>query len=203
MKLKLKKWLIGIISGILVIASYYTFTFLSFAFYPAPFSPLDNWLSDLGNSKFNPNGAIFFNLGCILTGIALFPFYLSMYKLYREEIWHKILVISIQIIGCCSAYALIMIGVYPIEFVELHMIWSGVFFWLNLIVLILSDISLIFRKDFMKLIAIYGFGVTIFNFLLVFITIFFIITPLLEWFTVFTALGYVGLIIFNRYRNRL
>ncbi|MFX1392708.1 MAG: hypothetical protein ACFFAH_03955 [Promethearchaeota archaeon] len=203
MKFKLKLLPINIIPGILVIAFYYTFTFISLAFYPTPFNPLNNWLSDLGNSNYNPNGAFFYNLGCILTGIALFPFYLSMYKLYGEEIWHKILSIIIQIIGCCSGFALIMIGMYPIELGVPHMIWSGAFFWFNLIVLILANITLIFHKDFMKPIAVYGFGVAIFNFLLVIITIFFIITPLLEWFTVFAALGYVGLIIFNRYRKHL
>lgn len=202
MKIKLRKWpIISVISGIFVIASYYTFTFISLALYPPPFSPLDNWLSDLGNSSYNPNGAFFYNLGCILTGSALFVFYLGMYKFYRQEIWHKILVITNQIVGICSGFALIMLGVYSEDFVELHMIWAGLFFWLNLIVLILANIVLLFHEDFMKPISIYGFSVAGVNVLFVFITIFNVSTPLLEWITVFTALGYVGLIVFNIYRK--
>ena len=126
--LKLNKWLISVIPGILVIGFFYTFTFISLAFYPSPFNPVNNWLSDLGNSSYNPNGAFLFNLGCILTGSALFLFYLNMYKFYREEIYHKIAVISIQILGFCSAFALIMLGVYSQEFSGPHMIWAGAFF---------------------------------------------------------------------------
>ena len=191
----------SVIPGILVIASYYIFTFISLALYPTPFSPLDNWLSDLRNSSYNPDGAIFYNLGCILTGSALFLFYLGMYKFYKQEIWHKILVIINQIVGICSGFALIMLGIYSEDFMEPHMIWAGLFFWFNLIVLILANIILLFHENFMKLISIYGFSVAGINVLFLFITIFNVLTPLLEWITVFAALGYVGLIVFNIYRK--
>lgn len=195
MKLNLSKWPISCISGILVIAFYCIFTFTSLALYPPPFSPIDNWLSDLGNSSFNPNGAIFYNLGCILTGISLFPFFIGLYKWYREEIWHKILVIATQIVGCCAAFSLIMIGVFSEDFIEPHIFWSEVFFRLNLLVLIIAAIALFFHSDFIKLIGIYGIIVAIINLLFVYV----IGTPLLEWFTVFTALGFVGLIVYNMY----
>ncbi len=201
--LKLNKWLISVIPGILVIGFFYTFTFISLAFYPSPFNPVNNWLSDLGNSSYNPNGAFLFNLGCILTGSALFLFYLGMYKFYREEIYHKIAVISIQILGFCSGFALIMLGVYSQEFSGPHMIWAGAFFWLNLCVLILGNIAIIFHKDFMKPIAIYGWSAAGINFLFILLSIFMFNSPLLEWISVSTALGYVGLLIFNIYKNRL
>ena len=200
---KLNKWLISVIPGILVIGFFYTFTFISLAFYPSPFSPVNNWLSELGNSSHNPNGAFLYNLGCVLTGSALFPFYISMYKFYRKEIYHKILVISIQILGFCSAFALIMLGVYSQDFSSSHMIWAGAFFWLNLWVLISANFALIFHKHFMKPIAIYGWSAAGINFLFVILTISMVNTPLLEWISVSTALGYVALIIFNIYKNRL
>ncbi|MFX0189047.1 MAG: DUF998 domain-containing protein [Candidatus Hodarchaeota archaeon] len=202
MKLKLSKWrIISVIPGIFVIVSYYTFTFISLALCPSPISPLDNWLSDLGNSSYNPNGAIFYNIGCILTGSALFIFYIGMYKFYRKEIWHKILVITNQTVGICSGFALIMLGLYSEDFMEPHMIWAGLFFWLNLIVLILANIILLFHEDFMKPISIYGLSVAGINVIFVIITSFSVLIPLLEWITVFTALGYVGLIVFNIYRK--
>lgn len=183
-------------AGTLVIAFYCIFTFTSYALFPPPVSPIDNWLSDLGNSSFNPNGAILYNLGCILTGLALFPFFIGMYKWYRDDFWHRILLVITQCIGCCAAFSLIMIGVFSEDFIEQHRFWSAIFFRLNLFVLILSSISLFLHPDFMKLIGIYGILVAIIN--LIFVSI--IITPLLEWFTVFTALGFVGLLVYNMYK---
>ena len=103
-----------------------------------------------------------------------------------------------QVIGCCSAFALIMIGVFSEDIIVEHIFWSEVFFKLNLVVLILASVSLVFHQDFIKPIAIYGIAVAVINLLFVFI----LGTPILEWFTVFTALGFVGLIVFNMYRIR-
>lgn len=194
----LKKWPISTIAGIIVITLYCTFTFISWALFPPPFSPIDNWLSDLGNSTYSPRGAIIYNLGCILTGIMLFPFFLGLYKWYTEVLWNKILIMANQVIGCCSAFALIMIGVFSEDIIVEHIFWSEVFFKLNLVVLILASVSLVFHQDFIKPISIYGIAVAVINLLFVFI----LGTPILEWFTVFTALGFVGLIVFNMYRIR-
>jgi len=193
----LKKYPISLIAGVLVIAFYCTFTFISWALFPPPFSPFENWLSDLGNSSFSPNGALFYNLGCILTGSALFPFFLGMYKWYRDELWHKIIGIVVQVIGLYAGFALIMIGVFSEDFMEQHIFWSRVFFEVILLVLIFASIFLLFHKDFIKPIAIYGFVVAILDLIFVFV----IGTPILEWFVVFTALGFVGLIIYNMYKK--
>ncbi|MBD3339254.1 MAG: hypothetical protein GF353_09095 [Candidatus Lokiarchaeota archaeon] len=144
------KYKILCLLGVSVILIYCLMTFISVSLFPSSFSPVDNWLSDLGNSSYNPNGAIFYNLGCILTGIALFPFFGSMVVWYRENLWHKIL-------------------------------------------------ALIFNVKFNKLISIYGYIVAFINLLFVFISS----IPLLEWFTVFSALAFVGLIVFNTYSNFL
>ena len=212
--LELKKYPIGIIPGVLVIGFFYAFTFISMAFYPTSFSPLNNWLSDLGNSNYNPKGAFLYNLGCILTGAMLFPFYLGMYKFYRKDFYsfnvrhlglevniHKFSVIGIQIVGCLSGFSLIMLGVFPSEYSGPHMIWAGMFFWLNLWVLILGNIALLFHKDFIKPIAIYGWVAATINVIFIFLTIFNIISPLMEWISVSTALGYVALLEFNRYKT--
>ena len=110
------KWPISIIAGIFVIVFYCTFTFISLALFPPPYSPIDNWLSDLGNSSYSPNGAIFYNIGCILTGSALCPFYIGLYKWYMDKTWHKLLIIITQIVGVASGFALIMIGVFSEDF---------------------------------------------------------------------------------------
>ena len=184
MEFELKKYPITVIAGFFVIAIYCTFTFISWVLFPTQFSPFDNYLSDLGNSSFNPNGAIFFNLGNILTGCALFPFFLGLHKWYRDELWHKIMVISVQLIGFFSAFAEIMLGVFSEDFMPLHMFWTEMFFGAILLVLIFGSVFLIFHKDFIRPIAIYGSIVVIIDMIFVF----FIFAPIIEWFAVFTLL---------------
>jgi hypothetical membrane protein len=191
--LGISKWPISCIAGVAVIVLYCAFTFTSWALYPTPYSPVDNWLSDLGNSTYNPSGAILYNLGCVLTGIALFPFFGGLYKWYTSDKGRRILLMVTQAIGLFAAFSLIMIGVFSEDSGELHILWSSIFFLLNLLVLILIGVSLFTHPNYMKPIAYYGFIVAAIN--LLFILAYNI--PLFEWFTVFTALGYVGLLVYN------
>jgi hypothetical protein len=190
------KWPLSSISGIFVILFYCIFTLISAAMYVGPWDPWP-YLSDFGNTSvgFNPNGASFYNLACILTGIMLFPFYIGLYKWYTKETWRKILVIITQIAGVMSAFSLIMIGVFYENSLPAgaHGLWSYVFFVLNLLVLIFANISLITHRKFIKLIAIYGIVVAIINLAFVIIGT----SSVIEWFTVFTALGYAGLLVIN------
>ncbi|MEJ2252702.1 MAG: hypothetical protein P8Y97_23970, partial [Candidatus Lokiarchaeota archaeon] len=126
---------------------------------------------------------------------ALFPFFIGFYKLYREEIWHKILVIIGQGIGCFAAFALIMIGIFSEDFMNLHVLWSNIFFLVILFVLIVISFALLLHKAFKKPIAFYGIIIAILDL----IFLYFFNTPILEWFDVFTALSWVGLIIYNMY----
>jgi hypothetical membrane protein len=187
------KWPINSVSGVAVIVLYCVFTFSSWALYPTSYSPVTNWLSDLGNSTYNPTGAVLYNLGCILTGIALFPFFIGIYKWYTTEKWRKGALLITQAIGCMAAFALIMIGVYSEDAGALHTLWSTGFFLLNLVVLILAGVSLVTHPQHIKAIAGYAFAVAIINLMFVLVSD----TPLLEWFTVFTALGYVALLSYN------
>jgi hypothetical protein len=53
--------------GFVIILLIYAFLVATAAFlYPNGFSPLDNTLAQLGDSKFNPTGAIFYNVGVLL-----------------------------------------------------------------------------------------------------------------------------------------
>jgi len=187
------KWQISSILGVFVIVLYCVFTFSSRALYPTTYSPVTNWLSDLGNSSYNPKGAILYNLGCILTGIALFPFFIGLYKWYSEERRFRTRLLAVQTIGCLAAFSLIMIGVFSENAGWLHDMWSDVFFVLNLIVLVLIGAFLFPHPRYIKAISYYAFVVAAIN--LAFLVL--PSTPLLEWFTVFTALGYVGLISYN------
>jgi hypothetical membrane protein len=86
-----------------------------------------------------------------------------------------------------------MIGVFSENSGSLHKLWSDVFFLLNFLVLVLVGASLFTHPKYIKAIAYYGFIVAAINLALLAVPN----TPLLEWFTVFTALGYVGLMSYN------
>jgi hypothetical membrane protein len=192
---ELMKLPISSLVGVAVIVLYCAFTFSSWALFSTAYSPVNNWLSDLGNSSssYNPRGAILYNLGCILTGITLFPFFIGLYKWYTDERWRRISLTISQVIGCLAGFALIMIGVFSEDAGWAHHLWSDIFFLLSLIVLVSVGASLFTHPRYTRAIGYYGFIVAAINLVFVFRYG----TPLLEWFTVFTALGYVGLISYN------
>ena len=186
------RWPLSSIAGLLVIVFYVVFMLISAAIFPTSWTPFP-YLSDFGSSSLNPHGAVFYNLACILTGIMLFPFYIGLYKWYTKLQWRNILIMITQIIGVASGFSLIMIGVFNEDYMSAHVMWSDIFFFLNLLVLIFANVSLITHPSFIKPIAIYGFIVAAINFALVFITG----SSIVEWFTVFTALAYAGLLVIN------
>ena len=191
------KWPISSKSGVVLIILYCAFTFSSWALYPASYNPVTNWLSDLGNSARNPKGSILYNVGCVETGIALLPFFTGLNEWYTDEKRRKRAVVAAQVIGCATAFSLIMIGVFSEDYGWLHNLWSEVFFLLNLIVIVVLGVALFTHPRYLKAIAAYGFIVAAINLIFLFLPN----TPLLEWFTVFTALGYVGLISYNMTRE--
>jgi len=184
------------VAAIFVILFYCAFTLTSIVLFPSAFSPVVNYLSDLGNSTFSPNGAWFYNAGCILTGLALFPFYAGLFEWYTKERKRKLLLVATEVVGLVSAFSLIMIGVFSEDSMAQHLFWSEVFFVFNLLVLILANVSLMTHPKFIKPIGYYGLVVAVVNLLFVVLTS----TPLLEWFTVFTALAYAGLLAYNTLR---
>jgi hypothetical membrane protein len=192
------EWPVLSLAAPLVVVLYCFFTLSSIALFPKPFSPFVNYLSDLGNSAFNPYGAWLYNTGCILTGLALFPFFAGLYSWYPRERLKKALVVMTQAVGFTSAFALIMIGVFSEDYLAQHLFWSDLFFVLNLLVLILANASLMTQRNFIRLIGYYGFAVAAINVLFVLLSN----TPVLEWFTVFSALGYAGMLAYNTWKIR-
>ena len=193
MKLNPREWPLTTLSGVLVILLYCAFTLTSWTFYPEPFSPWANYLSRLGNFDHSPFGAYFYNLGCVLTGAVLVPFFLGLNKWHSERRLSKILLISGQIVGVLSAIALILIGIFSEDQGSPHMTASSTFFLLNFIVLALVNVALLWHPKFLKAIIVYGFSVNTLSlgFELV------VGGPLVEWFTVFGSLGFVALLSYN------
>jgi fluoride ion exporter CrcB/FEX len=69
------RWPLGFAAGLAAIGCYLGFTAAALLLYPRPFGPADNWLSDLGSSTLNPGGALVYNVGVSLTGVALVGFF--------------------------------------------------------------------------------------------------------------------------------
>jgi hypothetical membrane protein len=191
------RWPLSSISGTLVIVLYCVFTFSSLALWPGPFSITVNYLSDLGNSVSNPSGAVLYNVGIILAGVALFPFFVGLYKWYTKEQWRKSFLIVTQIVGFIEAFSLIMIGVFPETAGDAHILWSDIQFILNLIVLILADVALITHPKFIRPIGYYGLVVAAIQVVTLVLIFMGSSSSLVEWFTVFTTLAFVGLIVIN------
>jgi hypothetical membrane protein len=208
MELNPLKWPMTCIAGITMIIAFFIFIPISVALFPnmnlliyiappriiyfGPYNIVKNYLSDLGNYFFNPIGANFFNIGLVLIGLLLFPFFYGIYQFW-EDTPHKNLLKLCRIIGFASAIALIMIGVFSENSpFPLHELWSMIFFALILIVMGISGYAILDDDNFMKFSSYYAFGAIFFN-------IFFMATgsPFLEWITVLTALAYAGLLIID------
>jgi len=118
-------WAVISIAGIAAVAVYLIFALGSFLKYPGAYGPLTNWLSDLGNPLDNPSGAIFYRLGCMLSGAALVLFYLKL------GIWNpgskktRVILYIAQCMGVFSAFCLIITGMFPLgTATEIHSLWS-------------------------------------------------------------------------------
>ena len=183
------KWPLSLITGIPAIVIFWIFTLISISLFPG-YNPMNNWMSDLGSSILNPKGAIFFNIGCVITGIFLFPFYLGLFEFYIGGKKNKRLTILTQLAGFTAAFTIIMIGLFPLDYYPvLHGIWASILFCTTVIAFLLPSIAL-YKYDFTRTLAKYGFIATIVNIL--FFVFFF---PIFEWLTILFAFGFIALII--------
>ncbi|MHA1742404.1 MAG: DUF998 domain-containing protein [Candidatus Thorarchaeota archaeon] len=178
-----------IVGGILTVVLYCVFTFTSWALYPGAYWPTENYLSRLGDFLYSPFGAYFYNAGCILTGLALFPFFLGLRFWQGDDMVGRIVLILGQLLGLCAAVALVMIGVFSEDTGSPHMTASATFFLLNFIVLVLVNVALLANPCFPRWIAVYGIVIDLFSLSLALT----IGGPITEWITVFGSLLFVAL----------
>ena len=110
--------------------SFIVFSALAASHFPTPYSPIhENTLSQLGNGKLNPHGAIFYLIGCAVTGLLAIAFFVSLFP-WRDtgtSRQNRLLVI-VQIVGVGAGLALIMNAVYPETSYRAHHFWAGVVF---------------------------------------------------------------------------
>jgi len=192
-------WRIGRIAGIAAILSLSASILASWSFYPGPYGPFTNWISDLGNPANNPDGAKFMNAGLILTGILFFPFCLGLYRWHGDEKIRKASFVLAMIAGFTAALSMVMIGTFPENYAVQHQAFAlGLFVSLGLF-LFLSAWHLVACSKDPKIrgIAYFGFaaGLVDVAFGLVFYD------HIFEWVAAFASLGYVALLAYGMYRK--
>lgn len=199
MKLINPNYKLSSISGILIIALFCIFTFTALALFPSYYNPVNNWLSDLGNSHYNPLGSIFFNTGCILTGLLLFPFFAGLKSWYTSRKLQKNLLKIGQLAGFIASFALIMIGIFSEDYGFIHWQWSALFFITLLFVLIITNVSLKLNPLYKNWIFIYGIIAILIDLFFIMLYLFpnNISKPLFEWLSVFASLVWVGMLVYN------
>ncbi len=182
---------LSFVTSIFAILCYLTFAFLAFSRYTLPYSPLSNWLSDLGNTDLNPSGAIFYNIGIVATGIMLLLFFpgLSQWKTGKSRVQNLMLFVT-QGFGILGAFAMLMSGLYPINFLALHSIFSTCLYILLGTAFAFSVFALRYHPKCPRWLLILGVLTALMDILSgVFHTV-----TVLEWVTVALLLCYLGLL---------
>ena len=190
-----RKWPISVVSGIFIIGVFWSFAIISMLFFPTTYNPFVNWMSDLGSHSKNPKGSFFFNIGCIISGVAMFPFFIGLYEWYIGGRRNKILTMLTQVTGFYTALAMIMVGLFPEDNMEIHIFWSISLFTISVLTFILPSIAL-YKYKFTRNIAIFGFIATIINLIL-----WFCIIPIMEWVTIIFSFCFIGIIITSMQRR--
>jgi hypothetical protein len=139
---------------------------LAFFNYPLAFSPLTNWLSDLGNPIVNPSGAFLYNLGCVLTGLCLVFFTLGLDIWKNGDHKRRTLLRIAQATGILAALSLIVSALFPLgaqTFLhsisgKAHIFFTGFFLSFSATILLRHPIT-------PKWIAYFGFLAAVVNFI--------------------------------------
>ena len=192
---KMESKRIVIVFGVMAAAFYLLFTTVAFLDYPVQYSPLTNWLSDLGNPLVNQSGAIFYNAGCILASLCLIAFFfgLGIWDNGNSKI-KKFLTIA-QISGLISSFALIITALFPlgshtsvhILSGKMHIIFIGFFLTFSASLLLRHPVA-------MKYFAYFGFSSALVNFVYgAFLYSVFVV----EWVAIGMFIIYVLMIAYN------
>lgn len=166
---------------------------IAIALYPPPFSPLKNWMSDLGNSSLNPSGSAYFNGACVMVGLLTVVFYLGTYRWHSPGIRGNRMLAAAMASGVFAGIALAGVGIFPETFSPHHFIVSVLFFVANSIAILLANTALKGREG-------YGRGATCAGYLVIAVSVVFaaqmIIVKsitILEWISVLSMLLWAAL----------
>ncbi len=154
------------VTGFLATAIYVICTTVAFFNYPLAYSPLANWLSDLGNPMTNPDGAFSYNLGCVLSAFCLVFFYLGLNSWNNGDKKLRNLLTIAQVAGTLSSIFLIVAAFFPLGAqTQLHSISGKAHIFFVGFFLTFSGTVLLKHPEMPKWPAYFGFLVALINFI--------------------------------------
>lgn len=201
--------------GMLALVVFSIFVLISALLYPTPYTPLYDWLSNLGNADLNPSGALFFNWGCIITAIILILFFTCLYRWNPISKRNKLLLFLGIFFGIFACISLIGVGIFPETHIQMHVLAaSGVFGSLFIIIILLST-ALFNHPKFMHIVAYWGIIAVLIN--ISFVTVMLIPQfkgslgnfhptlpiPGLEWACAFSSIIWIGLLSYNMWKKNV
>jgi hypothetical protein len=133
---------------------------VAYALYPWAFSPMTNWISDLGNRVLSPIGSILFRLDMVVLGVGLAAFFLGLRALtHGQRIWVKSLIGLGQIGGLVGSLAVTMTGIYSEDQFRAHALWASIMFISLAVTVMLIGWGLYFHPRMPSLLAAFAFAV--------------------------------------------
>ncbi|MFX1572178.1 MAG: DUF998 domain-containing protein [Promethearchaeota archaeon] len=187
----LTKWPLSCIIGFLLVILSWASMSIAIILAPRTFNPFKNYMSSLGNSSFNPDGAFFYNVSVIVSGFLFTLFFLGLSMWYTDIIIDKNILRMTQMFGCLLAFTIILTGIFSEDFKPQHIFWSIIAGILGFVVNVLLAIFLIRQKEAIRKIS-YSILILI-GFYVIFL---FILSPthvLTEW--IVRTLGDINLIL--------
>jgi len=162
-----------------------------------PFTPLWNWLSDLGNANLNPHGAIFYNIGIISTTLLLMLFFLGLptWKIENKKVQIIMLRLA-QAFGILGSFCMMMSAIFPINFYEMHSFWSASLFIMLSTGFVFLAAALRYHQNVSRWLIILGLSTAPSVILMSFYKNVYV----LEWITLLLFLSYVSLVGFETKR---
>jgi hypothetical membrane protein len=121
---------LSLILGLSGALTYIAFSALAAIQFPGPYSPWhNNTLSQLGNVNLNPNGAIYYQIGCAVTGLLLMAFFSTLGPWRASGTpWQNRVLTLVQVLGVIAGFGLLMNAVFPESNLQPHHFWAGVVF---------------------------------------------------------------------------
>jgi hypothetical membrane protein len=183
-----KSYRVALILSILVVVIYSIFTAVSLIRYPGTFSPLQNWLSDLGNRVTSPDGSKYYNTGIFITGVLLAIFFIALNnnRITERKAQSTILTLT-QTFGVLGAIGMIFTGVFSIDIPQTHSLFSAILRICLGTAFGLSVAALRYHKEVRKWILVMGVLTTLTDLI---VSVLFNKVQLLEWPVIFLFLIY-------------
>jgi len=188
---KFRNWPLSAQMITIIIPVFTVLVLISIVLFGPSFSFVEHHMSTLGTQRWNPEGFLYFDIACIITGVLLFPFFYGTKQWKTDnKLFNLFLYIFIGI-GFIASFGIIMQAIFRGDFPPWHRIYSAVHWIANFFFLAIAPIPLLRHKKYYRSITIICIIATIFNFI-------YVITagahPWIEWVTAATSLAFGALI---------